>query len=71
MMFFATLASRRPRAIAVFAFLAPLATEIVQGWTRRRICSAGDFVANTLGGLLGVVLATGWLALTSRPLARR
>src|SRR5512144_2891504 len=32
MMFFATLASRRPRAIAVFAFLAPLATAIVQGY---------------------------------------
>jgi hypothetical protein len=70
LMFFATLASRRPRAVAVFALIAPLATEVVQGYTQRRICSAGDFVTNALGGLAGVVLATGWLVWLSLPLAR-
>lgn len=71
---FATLASRRPVAVAVIGVLAPIGVEIAQVLIGGgRDCAANDWLNNATGALLGVaaaVLAIRWWSPGSRGPAR-
>lgn len=54
---FGTLATRRPMAVAISCMLVSAFAEVVQGATGGGQCQARDVVHNTLGGVLGVLVA--------------
>lgn len=64
--FFGTLATRRPAAVAVSCLLLSGLLEFVQGATGGGTCQARDVVHNTMGGVLGVLLAMVLLGLMGR-----
>lgn len=68
--FFATLATRRPGAVAASCLLISGFVELVQGATGGGTCQARDVVHNAAGGVLGALLAVAWLVLRGLP-ARR
>lgn len=63
---FGTLATRRPVLIAASCLLVSVFVELVQGATGGGQCQARDVVHNTLGGVLGVLVAVVVLWLGSR-----
>jgi VanZ like family len=65
--FFGTLATRRPAIIAGSCLLISGSVEFVQGATGGGTCQARDLLHNTVGGVLGMLLATVVLLLFARP----
>lgn len=63
--FFATLATRRPFAVLGVAAAFSGAVELVQALTAIGVCEAQDFINNTVGASLAVLLA--WLFTTAAP----
>lgn len=60
---FGTLATSRPALIAIYTTLVSASVEFVQGATGGGECQVRDIAHNTLGGLLGVLLAMVFLRL--------
>jgi glycopeptide antibiotics resistance protein len=63
---FGTLATRRPLLIVASSALVSGFAEFVQGATGGGECQLRDLVHNTVGGVLGAVLAVGVLRLRAR-----
>lgn len=63
---FGTLATRRPVIIAIVTTLVSAFVEFVQATTGGGECQVRDIAHNTLGGLLGVLLAMAVLRLRAR-----
>ncbi len=63
---FGTLATRRPVPVAISCILVSAFVEVVQAVTGGGECQARDVVHNTLGGVLGVLVATVLLWLRAR-----
>jgi hypothetical protein len=63
---FAALATRRPLLVAVSSMLISAFIEYVQGATGGGECQVRDIVHNTLGGVLGVLVAVFVLRLRAR-----
>jgi hypothetical protein len=66
---FGTLATRRPLLIVTSSALVSGFAEFVQGATGGGECQVRDLVHNTVGGVLGALLAVGILRLCSRRLS--
>jgi hypothetical protein len=66
---FGTLATRRPLLIVTSSALVSGFAEFVQGATGGGECQVRDLVHNTVGGVLGALLAVGILRLRSRRLS--
>jgi hypothetical protein len=64
--FFGTLASRRPALVAISCAFVSGFVEFVQGTTGGGECQARDIAHNTLGGMLGALLAMAVLRLLAR-----
>ncbi|HET9116544.1 MAG TPA: VanZ family protein [Pseudonocardiaceae bacterium] len=66
---FGTLASRRPALVAISCGLVSAVVEFVQGATGGGECQVRDIAHNTLGGMLGVLLAMAvlWLRAPRTP----
>jgi VanZ family protein len=68
--FCATLATRWPVRVAIAGVTLPFLIEAWQALTGARIASAGDWLHNSAGALIGIVLAAALLPLTRRPASR-
>lgn len=62
----AVIATRRVALPALIAVTLPLVIELAQTQIAGRQCSASDWLSNSIGGLAGVALGAGWLALQRR-----
>lgn len=71
----AVVATRRVVPVALVAVALPLVIELAQSQIHGRLCSPTDWLTNSIGGLIGVAIGAGWLALQRRrlsdPVARR
>ena len=63
---FGTLATRRPALVAISCGLLSAVVEFVQGATGGGECQVRDIAHNTLGGMLGALLAMAVLWLRAR-----